>query len=56
MIAAILHAVLLGQYKTWTLDWTIDWTRDSIMDSIFALEFRLPGVRGHAKLLSCKVL
>jgi len=26
------------------------------MDSIFGLEFRSPGVRGHDKLLSSKVL
>jgi len=26
------------------------------MDSIFGLEFQLPGVRSHAKLLSSKVL
>jgi len=47
--------LLMGQYKTWTLNWTMDWTLDSIMDSIFGLEFWLPGVRGHAKLLNSKI-
>ena len=48
----------MGQCKPglWTLDWTMDWTLDSIMDSIFGLEFRLAGVRGHAKLLSSNIL
>ena len=42
----------MGQYKT--LDWTV--ALHSIMDSIFGLEFQSPGVRGHTKLLSSKVL
>ena len=32
----------------WTLDLTMDWTVNSIMDSIVGLEFRSPGVTGHA--------
>jgi len=51
-----------GWYKIRTLDYgpghglDVDWTVDSIIDLIFGLEFRLPEVRGHTKLISSKVL
>ena len=47
-------AIIVGQYKTWTLDSGLNCGLDLTMDSIFGLEFQLPGVRGHAKVISNK--